>query len=103
MSDDQTPEISHPDWCQRDRCTTNPDGSVTHGHLFGTIAADDVEIDVTVERTDLADDNGKVKAGPARAYSRINRPGVLSAGDLDRVSRLMGKAATFSGQRMGRY
>ncbi|MFG2046065.1 hypothetical protein ACGFIW_01375 [Micromonospora sp. NPDC048935] len=104
MSDNQnTPEIIHPDWCQRDRCVTHIDGSVTHGHLFGTIAADEVEIDVTVERTDAPDEKGKVKAGPARAYTRINRTGVMSAGSLDRVTRLMDKATAFSGQRMGRY
>lgn len=98
-----TPEISHPDWCQRNRCVSHADGSVTHAHLFGTIvAADQAEIDVTVERTDILDGN-RVKAGAARAYTRINRPGVMSAGELDRVSRLVDKAAAFSGQRMGRY
>lgn len=90
--------ISHPDWCQRDRCSVNPDGSITHGHLFGTVA----DIDVVVERTDTPEDGGKVKAGPPRAYSHVNRTGRLAASELDRVHRLLQKAATFTGQRMDR-
>lgn len=95
--DPERPEVTHPDWCQRDRCKTNPDGSVTHGHLFGTVA----EIDVVVERTDVAD-GGKVKPGPARAFSHIHRTGRLSSGELDRLHRLQEKASVFSGQRMNR-
>ncbi|MFI1194140.1 hypothetical protein ACH4T9_12895 [Micromonospora sp. NPDC020750] len=103
MADEKTTraEITHPDWCQRDRCTTSPDGSVIHRHLFGTIATANIEADVTVERADEADGD-RCKPGSERAYLRITRPGFFSAGDLDRVYRLMGRAATFSGQRNGR-
>lgn len=103
MTDNNTtPEITHPDWCQRDRCVTTDDGSVIHGHLIGTFATDSTEMEATVERIDTPTD-GKVKQGSERAYLHITRPGVLSVADLDRVGRLMGKAATFSGQRNGRW
>lgn len=92
---DQPTEPTHPDWCQRgERCRINPNGSVTHSHLFGTVE----DIDVYVEQTDRINDTGK-KQSTTQVFADITRTGRLLAKDETRLNRLLGKAALFAGQR----
>ncbi|HJT94757.1 MAG TPA: hypothetical protein VJ777_22945 [Mycobacterium sp.] len=96
--DEKTPEVTHPDWCQRDRCTVDADGKVMHGHLFGEVAG----IEVAAERVDAPDDSGTVKAGQSQVFTRINRTGRLTPKEIDRLARLSQKASEFIGSRMYR-
>lgn len=92
---DQLADAPHPDWCLRDRCKVNADGSITHLHLLGTVGF----IEVYLERTDSRDDKGKGKAGPVETFSLVNSTGRLSRTEVSRLNRLQHQAAVMTGQR----
>lgn len=89
-----TPEpLTHPIWCNQDRCINAEGESMLHKHIIGSIGG----VTVTVERIDDYDANYQPRAGrvEVNVYSRENG---LTRGQPRELARLVELADVFAAE-----
>jgi hypothetical protein len=84
--------LTHPFWCQTDRCVNAEGESMVHQHLIGKVGG----VEVVVERIDDYDADYRPRTGEVEVNVFTRSEQGMSPGQVDDLTRTLNAAKVFA-------